>query len=185
VVYLRDPVLLAVQLVNSWDPAFDDPERLPDFEALRSFLSRRGAHELAERVRRRHLAEVRTLRGNLRRAFEAPNESQAVNALNAVLRQWPTTPQLVRVGKRWEFVHEGGDPVAALASELALGLLGFIRTKGWKRFGICGADGCVNVYVDRSKNASRKYCSQLCADRMSQAAYRLRQSRAADARRQS
>ena len=172
---VRDPVSLAVQLVNSWDPTFDEPERLPDLDALQSFLSRRGARELASRMRKRHLAEVRTLRGNLRRAFEAPEEARAVAALNAVLRQWSATPQLVPVGKRWEFTHEG-DPVAALSSELALGLLGFIRTSGWGRLGVCAATDCVNVFVDRSKNRSRRYCSQLCADRMNQAAYRRRRA---------
>jgi CGNR zinc finger len=57
----------------------------------------------------------------------------------------------------------------------ALALLDFIRSAGWERFGVCSAPPCLAVYVDWSKNRSRKYCSQLCADRMNQAAYRRRQ----------
>jgi len=53
-------------------------------------------------------------------------------------------------------------------------LLEAIRDDGWERFGICDAAPCCCVYVDRSKNRRRRYCSQLCTDRAAQAAYRSR-----------
>ena len=44
-----------------------------------------------------------------------------------------------------------------------------------RRIGICSAEGCANVYVDTSRNASRRYCSNTCASRSTVAAYRARQ----------
>ena len=44
-----------------------------------------------------------------------------------------------------------------------------------ERIGVCSAEGCDNVYVDTSRNASRRYCSNTCASRSTVAAYRARQ----------
>ena len=49
-----------------------------------------------------------------------------------------------------------------------------IRAHGWDRFGICDALPCRCVFVDRSRNRSRRYCCDLCADRATQAAARAR-----------
>jgi predicted RNA-binding Zn ribbon-like protein len=49
-----------------------------------------------------------------------------------------------------------------------------IQTEGWERFGVCDALPCRCVYIDRSRNRSRRYCCQLCADRVAAAAYRER-----------
>jgi predicted RNA-binding Zn ribbon-like protein len=45
---------------------------------------------------------------------------------------------------------------------------------GWQRLGVCSAEGCDDVYVDTSRNASRRYCSNTCASRSTVAAYRAR-----------
>jgi predicted RNA-binding Zn ribbon-like protein len=37
------------------------------------------------------------------------------------------------------------------------------------------AETCPDVYVDTSRNASRRYCSDTCASRATVAAYRARQ----------
>lgn len=172
--YGRDSVTIAVDVVNSWDPWGEDPERLPDVHIVKRFLVRRGAPGHADRMRKQDLGEFRALRDELRRAFESPDEKRAVDTLNGVLRTWPATPQLVRDGSRWELDHVGAEPVAGLATELALALLGVIESGGWARFGRCAGSPCICVFVDRSKNRSRRYCSQLCADRVNQAAYRRR-----------
>jgi predicted RNA-binding Zn ribbon-like protein len=46
---------------------------------------------------------------------------------------------------------------------------------GNDRLGICQADRCEDVYVDTSRNRSRRYCDDACASRMNVAAYRTRQ----------
>jgi predicted RNA-binding Zn ribbon-like protein len=55
-----------------------------------------------------------------------------------------------------------------------MSLLEAIRDDGWDRFGICAGAPCCCVFVDRSKNRSRRFCSDLCADRVAQALHRER-----------
>ena len=45
---------------------------------------------------------------------------------------------------------------------------------GLSRFGRCLARPCRCVFVDRSRNRSRRYCCDLCADRANQQAARRR-----------
>ena len=44
------------------------------------------------------------------------------------------------------------------------------------RFGICVAANCDRVFVDTSKNASRRFCSLVCQNRTKVAAFRARKS---------
>jgi predicted RNA-binding Zn ribbon-like protein len=167
-----DPVRLAVDLVNTWDVLEEDPELLRDPAALRRFLGRRGYGE-ALRTSSRDLADVRALRDSLRSAFTAHDEREAVRVLNGVLRKSAARPQLERVGDEWrvEWVGRLADRVVSLT---AMSLLEAIRDDGWERFGICAGAPCCCVFVDRSKNRSRRFCSELCADRVAQALHRQR-----------
>jgi predicted RNA-binding Zn ribbon-like protein len=61
-----------------------------------------------------------------------------------------------------------------LRTTVAMGLSHVVVQHGWQRLGICSAEGCDNVYVDTSRNASRRYCSNTCASRSTVAAYRAR-----------
>ena len=62
-----------------------------------------------------------------------------------------------------------------LTTTVAMGLSQVVVQHGWQRLGVCSAEGCDNVYVDTSRNASRRYCSNTCASRSTVAAYRARQ----------
>ena len=62
-----------------------------------------------------------------------------------------------------------------LTTTVAMGLSQVVIQHGWQRLGVCSAEGCDNVYVDTSRNASRRYCSNTCASRSTVAAYRARQ----------
>ena len=64
----------------------------------------------------------------------------------------------------------------AAAARAALGLLEAIRDLGWQRFGRCAGEPCRCAFVDRSRNRSRRYCCELCADRVAQASYRRRKA---------
>jgi predicted RNA-binding Zn ribbon-like protein len=61
-----------------------------------------------------------------------------------------------------------------LTTTVAMGLSQVVVQHGWQRLGVCSAEGCANVYVDTSRNASRRYCSNTCASRSTVAAYRAR-----------
>jgi predicted RNA-binding Zn ribbon-like protein len=62
-----------------------------------------------------------------------------------------------------------------LTTTVAMGLSQVVVQHGWQRIGVCSAEGCDDVYVDTSRNASRRYCSNTCASRSTVAAYRARQ----------
>ena len=42
------------------------------------------------------------------------------------------------------------------------------------RLGVCAADRCDRVYVDTSRNATRRFCSTACQSRTKAAAFRAR-----------
>jgi len=62
-----------------------------------------------------------------------------------------------------------------LTTTVAMGLSQVVVQHGWQRLGVCSAENCDDVYVDTSRNASRRYCSNTCASRSTVAAYRARQ----------
>ena len=65
--------------------------------------------------------------------------------------------------------------VEQLTTTVAMGLSQVVVQHCWQRLGVCSAEGCDNVYIDTSRNASRRYCSNTCASRSTVAAYRARQ----------
>jgi predicted RNA-binding Zn ribbon-like protein len=89
------------------------------------------------------------------------------------LRRSEARPLFEWEGEGWRLRWVG--PVAdSVASTTAMSLLEAIRDDGWERFGICAGAPCCCVFVDRSKNRSRRFCSDLCADRVAQALHRAR-----------
>ena len=167
-----DPVELAVSLANTWDTLEDPPELLKDVETLERFVQRRSLGA-AGGLTARDLVAVRAIRNRLREAFAAPDEAAAVEILNDVLYASHANAQLERADGAWHFRYVGM-PVDVIAAAAASSLLDAIRVDGWDRFGICDAAPCCCVFVDRSRNRSRRFCSELCANRHAQASHRLR-----------
>ena len=172
----RDSIALAVALVNTWDVLNDPPEHLDDIELLRLILREFGLHEQAERAEAADLEPLRRMRDRLRRAFEAEDDQVAVRELNAIAREAGAIPQLVRGNGHWEFRYGRGKRslTTELAGKTSVALLGVIEQEGWTRFGRCAASPCCCVFIDRSRNRSRRYCCHWCADRATQAAARRR-----------
>ena len=73
------------------------------------------------------------------------------------------------------YAHPGTPALEQLTTTVAMGLATVVAQHGWQRIGVCSAEGCDDVYVDTSRNASRRYCSNTCASRSTVAAYRARQ----------
>src|SRR5712691_8288578 len=166
---------LAVGLVNTWDVLDDDPEFLRDLPHLRRFLHHFGLEHEAQAARESDLRRVRALRRRIRSVFEAESEEEAVEILNGLMTD--AVPQLRTGPGGWSFAFEPRrerDLADRLGPRVASTLLEAIRAEGWERFGVCDALPCRCVFVDRSRNRSRRYCCQLCADRVAAAAYRQR-----------
>lgn len=170
-----DATELAVALVNTEDELYPRRERLPDAAAFKAFLHDRGYEEAAAGATGRDLRAAWRLRERLRAAWEARREEQAVGVLNDVVADAHAVPRLVKDwAGRWRFRY---GTASWLAAETSMALLEEIRAGGFGRFGICAAKPCRNVFVDRSRNQLRRYCSTACANRAAQAAHRARARR--------
>ena len=170
-------VELAVDLVNSYG-VVSGKEELVDEEALRGFLDERRVTRSGA-VSRRDLREVRRLRSRLRDVFTAGDERVAVDVINDLLARSGALPQLVDHGEEpWHLhYHSSKGPLSAhLAAETAMALALMIRDYGYDRFQQCEHGTCRDVFIDVSRNRSRRYCSpKVCGNRASVAAYRDRQ----------
>ena len=57
-----------------------------------------------------------------------------------------------------------------------MGLANVVCDYGKTRLGVCRAVDCECVYVDVSRNAQRRFCSDACANRTNVAAFRARRA---------
>jgi len=152
-------------------------ELLSDTEALDRFVSTwrwtgTRTHDQAE------LAAVQRLRPRLERLWEMDSDD-AADLVNTLLKEANALPQLVK-HDGWDYHLHATPPEAPLADrmavEAAMAFTDVIRSGQLDRLRLCAAADCDNVHVDLSKNRSRRFCSNLCANRTNVAAYRTRQA---------
>jgi hypothetical protein len=106
----------------------------------------------------------------------ADAQAEVVERLNALLAR--AHPRPYATDHDGELHLHYAKPDAPLLEQLtttvAMGISQVVVQHGWQRLGVCSAEGCDDVYVDTSRNASRRYCSNTCASRSTVAAYRAR-----------
>jgi predicted RNA-binding Zn ribbon-like protein len=169
-------VQLMVDLANSYDLKRDPPEQLPDAGAWQAFLERH--HMLGpNQVHPADVDELTSLRASIRNVFAADITSQAIDRLNTILADAGTRPWLAEHadGSREVFFAPPEAPLARrVACDAGIGLA-MMMINNAERLKTCAANPCRNVFIDTSRNRSRRWCSQACAARMNVAAYRARQ----------
>jgi predicted RNA-binding Zn ribbon-like protein len=174
--YLEAPIALAVDLVNSSSPV-SGREDLADAGALARFLADHRIGHLQPPTDR-ELEQVRRVRTGLRAVFQAPDQQTAARLLNRLLSDSRAGPRLTdHDGSPWHLHYTPpGTPLAArLAADAAMALAVVVAEQGFDRLRVCQGERCRDVFVDRSRNRSRRYCSpQVCGNRASVAAYRAR-----------
>ncbi|MDB1087556.1 CGNR zinc finger domain-containing protein [Streptomyces sp. ACA25] len=176
----------AVRLVNTEEPA-RGADRLTSVEAVRELFGA-GRHG-ARRAGEADVTRLRGVRNRLRAVFTAAadgDEAGAVDLLNALLLEYPVSPQisghdqLDEKGKpRWH-LHLAEHPSSATAGYAAIACMGLafqLTDLGVDRLGVCEAFPCRNAFIDTSTNRSKRYCSDRCATRANVAAYRARKRR--------
>ncbi|MGN9843163.1 CGNR zinc finger domain-containing protein [Nonomuraea sp. H19] len=117
------------------------------------------------------------LAAELREALLADRPADQAARINAMIRKYGAQPYLVEdVGQPFHlhFHGSGGTPVQALGGEFATVLALIVDGYGPGRFGQCDAHQCDAVYIDLTRNNSRRYCSAACTARAKTAAYRTR-----------
>lgn len=167
-------VRTAADLVNTLG-SVTETEYLETAEDLRRFL--REHHMQAPRsISEKDLEEVRALRARLRAVFEA-NPKERARLLNDLIEEAGTLPQISNHDGQWHFHYVPMDaPIATrIAAGAAMGIGVVVTEFGQDRLGICSADRCRDVFVDTSRNRSRRYCDDQCGTRMGVAAFRARQ----------
>ena len=167
---------LAVAVANTWDTFQAPYERLATLDDLRTFLERVGRPEAARVARESDLVEVRRLRDRLRRVFVAEDVGEAARVLNRIAADMEAVPRLENVGGSWKLRYGPGERSVAghLGAAAAAALLHIVQGHGLSRFGTCSGPPCTGVLFDRTKNRSRRYCCEWCADREAQRRHRAR-----------
>ena len=174
--YSDPPVLLAVDLVNTFDTT-DGSDDLTDVSTLRAFLESQHLSHIGQ-VTAADLANLRGLRSVLREVFTAPDAGTAAARINVLLEQHRSCPHLTdHDNEHWHlhFAPDGAALPERIAIETAMGLAAVLREGGKERLRTCASATCADVFVDGSRNRSRRYCNpETCGNRANVAAYRAR-----------
>ena len=169
--YGSTAVELAIDLANA---ELEDPQWVPAFLASHTEWFSEGTDLALSEPDAGRVAETSAL---VRDVAVADSESAVMDRLNALLAL--ASPKPYATDHDGELHLHYARPEAPLLEQLtttvAMGLSQVVVQHGWQRLGVCSAEGCGNVYVDTSRNASRRYCSNTCASRSTVAAYRARQ----------
>lgn len=175
--YTDASLRLMTELANSYDPRRDPPEQLADTKAVTKFLRR---HRMLgpNTVGPGDVTELHQLRNRIRAVFEAADKAEykaAAAELNGLLAGADVTPHIDHTPAGWEIFF--APPDAPLARRVAcdggLGLM-MMMTDHVNRLKVCDATDCTNVFVDESRNRSRRWCSDRCSGRINVAAFRSR-----------
>jgi predicted RNA-binding Zn ribbon-like protein len=181
-------LILAADLVNS-DPANsdladsdedEDEDELTDVAALEVFLDK---HQVEPRrpATAADLDAVHALRPRLRAIWQATSTEPLAELINELLRDSDARPRLTDHGGGWGWHLHVTGPDAPLehriAAQAGFALADLVRLRETGRLRRCEAPDCDAVFVDLSKNRSRRYCDTgNCGNRQHVAAYRERRA---------
>lgn len=168
---------LAVELINTHWVLADPPDRLTDIAVYQHILRKAGEAALAAQLSAEDLPGLRALRDRLKPVFAAETTAAAVAALDPVLCDAAIVARLSSDGDAvyWD-PAAGLRGMTALSARLLTALAAHLVRHGTARLGVCHADPCRCVYVDRSRARTRRYCCDQCNDRAAAAAYRHRKN---------
>ncbi len=175
---------VAARLVNGLTPGERGGAAMPpllESERVAAVATALGGD--GRRSPRVSVSEARALvetAARLREVFERVDdgdERAAVRALNALMATAGARPQLdARGDGGWQVHFHGSDDGLATgwAAGCATGLALAIGSDLAGRLGICAAERCDRVFVDTSRNGTRRFCSTSCQSRTKAAAFRAR-----------
>jgi predicted RNA-binding Zn ribbon-like protein len=181
--YADAGVLAAVGLVNELPGAARGDRQRP--ERILPALARILAVDppSVARLRKGDAPGFLGLARDLRQVFRDLRHGDidaAASRLNELLSKHPAHPHLAKEDGGWRLHHHPMDVtlVPMWSSICAEAIARMIGAGHGDRFGTCEARDCGRVFFDLSRNASRRFCSTTCQNRVKAAAFRLRQSSA-------
>lgn len=177
-------VAVAARLVNvlTAGEAHGHPYRPPDGRAQRAAVTAalRIAMPAAGEVSASEADEFGPVAVALRAVFDAAGAGDtdlAARRVNAILADSGARPRLDRHdGQPWHLHFHGAEDSVATgwAAGCATGLAVVLGSERGDRLGVCTAPRCDRVYVDTSRNGTRRFCSTSCQNRVKAAAFRAR-----------
>lgn len=181
--HTSDVVTYAVKLINDVTPGerhgrpFAGAADL--IKAVREAMppSRTPGHPTEEEA-----VELAAWAGRLRYVVElvaAGEVDDACLSLNEIMREAGAVPRLAsHDGEPWHVHFHSADAEWAVgcAASIATALAIVLGNASIDRLGICNAAGCDRIYVDISRNGTRRFCSTACQNRVKAAAFRARQT---------
>jgi predicted RNA-binding Zn ribbon-like protein len=180
--YTEAPVNFAAALVNtSLRMEGVDVESLKSVGDLREFLE--ANEPLVEPewdlslLEQSDLYEFLRLRSRLEAVFDASDDTVAAEVINSLLAESRALPQVSDHDRHpWHlhYTKPGASAARTAAAACGMALAIVLCEGGFARFGTCSNKTCADVFIDTTKNASRKYCSDVCANRAAVAAHRAR-----------
>jgi predicted RNA-binding Zn ribbon-like protein len=186
-----DAVLaVTVALINTLTPgdehgrAYTPPDGGQQAEAARQALNADGVAR-PRPVSAAEAAELARVAAELRRIFAAVAQGdvdQAATTVNELLVRTGAHPYLERHdGEPWHLHYHGTEEGLATgwAAGCAAGLAVVLGGPEWGRLGVCTAPRCDRVYVDTSRNGTRRFCSTTCQNRVKAAVFRERKVQSA------
>jgi predicted RNA-binding Zn ribbon-like protein len=126
-------------------------------------------------------AELVAYLEDLRAVFQAMAAGDldgACRRVNDLLGVTGAIPVLSRHdGEPWHLHFHAPDApwAVAWAGSMATALATVLGSAAHDRLGVCSAPACDRVYVDVSRNGTRRFCSIACQNRVKAAAFRERQ----------
>lgn len=102
---------------------------------------------------------------------------QAAEQVNGLLGATGARPMLDKHdGEPWHLHFHGASEslTTGWMAGCATGLAVVLGSDLYGRLGVCTAERCDRVYVDTSKNGTRRFCSTACQNRVKAAAFRAR-----------
>ena len=129
-------------------------------------------------------AQLSELAAQLRVVFAgvaAGDVDAAAHQVNDLIATAGAHPWLDRHdGEPWHLHYRGAQDslVTGWAAGCASGLAVVLGSDLRGRIGVCTAPRCDRVYVDASRNGTRRFCSTSCQNRVKTAAFRARRAQA-------
>lgn len=171
-----DALTFAVALVNTHPGASrGGNDELATAGQLTAFLDAVGYTGRFDRDEAERVDVLRT-RAEIHDLWELGRD-EAVPRVNSMLSEASALPFLVRHDDHDWHIH-ATEPTAPLAErirvEVAMALIDVIRSNEWGRLRSCAADDCTGIFVDLSKNGSKRFCSVRCGNRVNMVQHRAR-----------
>jgi predicted RNA-binding Zn ribbon-like protein len=174
----EDTLEFTVDLLNTIASASrsgtDELSTQAQLTALRDKHGYTGRFDLDEP----ELRAVRKTRAVLRRVWSL-ERCKAVPEVNRMLRESNAVPFLVKHDQFDWHLHATPDDAPLderIRVEVALALVDVIRSNEMGRMRECEAFDCTGVLLDLSRNASKRFCSVRCGNRMNMIAFRERRA---------